>query len=182
MTKPPAAARTRRKFSFVLGWRCLERFSLEWAQMQDNLGNAFKQLGARQGSTGRLGKPSPPTVRSLVPAKIDRRPPILKQKDSYDLVSTGANRNLMRDGNLLPIVVVVRLPESGWSIRLRSCIVNAHSRRSSDGSASSIMDRILSGVFPEPIPLCGEESDEIPDRDLFNARTTRAMFEGFPFR
>ena len=66
--------------------------------------------------------------------------------------------------NELPILVVVLLSESG--IRLRSCIVNAHSRRSSDGSASPVMDRVLSGVFPEPIPLCGEESDEIPDRDL----------------
>jgi len=28
------------------------------------------------------------------------------------------------------------------------------------------MDRVLSSVFPEPILFCGEERDEIPDRDL----------------
>jgi hypothetical protein len=38
--------------------------------------------------------------------------------------------------------------------------------RSSDRSAAPVADRVLSGVFPEPIPLGGEESDEILDRDL----------------
>ena len=60
--------------------------------------------------------------------------------------------------------------------------VNAYSRRSSDGSVSPVMDRVLFRVFPERIAFCGEEIDEILDADVINAWITRAIFARFRFR
>ena len=58
-------------------------------------------------------------------------------------------------------------------------IVNAYSRRSSDGSASPVMDRVLSSVFPELIPFCGEESNEILDRGLSMPGSHERGLRGF---
>jgi hypothetical protein len=81
-------------------------------------------------------------------------------------------------------MVVARFPESdqygrAYSIYLRLGIGNAYSRRSSDGSASPVTDRILSVCSPEPIPFCGEEIDEIPDRDLSMPGSHGRILKGF---
>src|SRR5215469_17349186 len=63
-------------------------------------------------------------------------------------------------------MVVVRFAKSDQCRRAYRVYFATRHRRSSDGSASPVMDRVLSGVFPEPIPFCGEETDEILDRNL----------------
>ena|SRR5215469_2011514 len=80
-------------------------------------------------------------------------------------VSMDANRYPKHDAaaNRLSIIVVVRFRES------------PHPRRAYGGYA-----RLVYG-FPELVPFCGEEVEEIPDRYL-NARITRAIFESFRFR
>jgi hypothetical protein len=75
-------------------------------------------------------------------------------------VSTGADRCRRYDSaqeRQLLVMVVVRFAQSDQSSRaygvyLRLGIVNTCSRRSSDGSASPVMDRVLSGV-PRTHPI-----------------------------
>ena len=91
---------------------------------------------------------------------------------------------MVRNSNKLPVMVVVRLAKSdqcrrAYGVYFRLGILNAYSRRSSDGSASPVMDRVLPGVFPEPIPFCGEEGDEILDRDLSMPGSHGRCLRGF---
>jgi hypothetical protein len=77
-------------------------------------------------------------------------------------------------------MVVVRFAQidqsrRAYGVYLRLGIVNAYSRRSSGGSASPVMDRVLSGAFPEPIPFC----DEILDRNLSMPGSHGRCLRGF---
>src|SRR5215467_6728237 len=75
-------------------------------------------------------------------------------------------------------MVVMRFAKSdqyrrAYGVYLRLGIANSYSRR------SPVMDRVLSGVFPEPIPFCGEERDEILDRGLSMPGSHGRCLRGF---
>src|SRR5215469_1752652 len=76
-------------------------------------------------------------------------------------------------------MVVVRFAKSDQCRRAYRVYFATRHRRSSDGSASPVMDRVLSGVFPEPIPFCGEERDEILDRALSMPGSHGRCLRGF---
>jgi hypothetical protein len=124
-----------------------------------------------------LSARSAPRCRVSLPAKGSIISSILAMA-SGDLHTAIVARNMICGRNRPPIMVVVPLPaiDPGRTsdVYLRSGIVNAHSRRSSDGSALPVMDRILIRCVPRTHPLVRKETKSWIG--TFKTRITRAIF------